>query len=42
MRGGSGIQALDDIFGLTGVTDHDWRALECARANGMATSAMFK
>ena len=24
------------------VTDHDWRALECARANDMATNAIFK
>ena len=42
MRGGGegGIQALDDIFEFTGVTGH--RALECARVNGMATSALFK
>ena len=44
MRGEEGgcIRALDDIFELTDVTDHDLKALECARANGMATSAMFK
>ena len=40
--GGGGSRALDDIFEFTGVTDHDWRALECARANGMTTSALFK
>ena len=39
---GSGFRALDDIFEFTGVTDHDWIALESARTNGMATSAMFK
>ena len=37
-----GIRALDDIFEFTGVTDHDWKALECARANGMATGVLFK
>ena len=42
MRTGSCIRALDDILKFTGVIDHDWRTLECARANGMATSAMFK
>ena len=36
------IRTLDAIFEFTGVTDHDWRALECARANGVATSAMSK
>ena len=41
-EGGSCIRALDDIFEITGVTDHDWRALECVRANGIATSTMFK
>ena len=40
--GGSSILALDDIFKFTGITDHDWRALECTRANGMATNALFK
>ena len=40
--GGDGIRALDDIFEFTGVTDHAWRALKCARANDMATNAMFK
>ena len=40
--GGSGTQALDDIFEFTSVTDHDWRALECARANGMETGALFE
>ena len=40
--GGSCIRALNGIFEFTGVTDHNWRALECALANGMATSAMFK
>ena len=40
--GGNSIRALDDIFKFTGVTDHDWRALECTRANGMATKALFK
>ena len=39
---GSCNRALDDIFEFTGVTDHNWRALESARANGMATRAMFK
>ena len=29
---GSYIRALDDIFEFTGVTDHAWRALECAPA----------
>ena len=43
MRGGGiGTRALDDIFEFTGVTDHDWRALECARANGLAISALFE
>ena len=40
--GGGGIRALDDIFEFTGVTNHDLRALECARENGMAASALFK
>ena len=40
--GGSTIRALDDIFEITGVTDHVWRALECTRTNGMATKALFK
>ena len=40
--GGGCIRALDGIFEFTDFTDHDWRALECARANGMATRAMFK
>ena len=39
---GSCIRTLDDIFEFTGVTDHDWRALECARASSMTTSALFK
>ena len=30
--GGSSIRLLDDIFEFTGVTDRDWRALECTRA----------
>ena len=38
--GGSSIRALDNIFKFTGVTDHDWRSLECTSANGMA-SALF-
>ena len=42
MQGGSDVRVLDDIFEFTGGTDHDWRALECARANGMATSALFE
>ena len=43
MRGGrSCIRALGVILEFTGVTDHDWRALECARANGMATNPTFK
>ena len=41
-EGGSYIRALDNIFKFTVVTDHDRRALECARANGMVTRAMFK
>ena len=30
------------FFDFTGVTDHDRRALECARANGMETSAILE
>ena len=40
--GGSSIRALNDIFDFTGITDHDWRALECARLNGKATNSQFK
>ena len=40
--GGGSIRALDNIFEFTGVTDHDWRALECTRASGMTTNALFK
>ena len=40
--GGSSIRALDDIFEFKGVTDHDWRALECNRANDMTTNTLFK
>ena len=39
---GSSTRALDDVFELTGVTDHDWRALECTRANGMTANVLFK
>ena len=45
MRGGGGggsIRALDDIFEFTSVTDHDWRTLECTRANDMAINALFE
>ena len=40
--GGSSIRALNDIFDFTGITDHDWRALECARLNGKTTNSQFK
>ena len=40
--GGSSIRALHDICEFTGVTEHDWRALECTRANSMATRALSK
>ena len=40
--GGGCIRALENILDFTGVTGHDRRALECARANGMETSAMWK
>ena len=36
------MRALNNIFEFTGITDHDWRALECTRMNGMATKAQFK
>ena len=39
---GGCIRALEDIFDFTGVTYHDRRALECARANGVETSVMWK
>ena len=39
---GSSIRALSDIFEFTGITDHDWRAMECTRVNGRATEAQFK
>ena len=41
-RGGGSIRALDNIFKFMGITDHYWRTLECARANGMATNALLK
>ena len=40
--GGNSIRALDGVIEFTGVTDHDWRALECTRAYDMATRALFK
>ena len=39
---GGSIRALSDIFEFTGITDHDWRAMECTRVNGRATEAQFK
>ena len=39
--GGSYFRALDAISEFKGATDHDWRALKCARMNGMATNATF-
>ena len=42
MRVGGSIRALSDIFEFTGITDHDWRAMECTRVNGRATEAQFK
>ena len=40
--GGSSIRALDGIFEITGVTNLEWRTLECTRTNDMAINAMFK
>ena len=40
--GWNSIRALSDILEFAGITDHDWRALECTRTNGTATNAQFK
>ena len=33
--GGGGLMAAKGLVAVKGATDHDWRALECVRANGL-------
>ena len=34
-RGGGGLMVANGLVAVKGATDHDWRALECVRANGL-------